>query len=399
MPEMPAVATASARPSRRRVPWWLVAMLPLCLVAGLVTGRWLDSSGARLEAFRQLPLVGVVVGIPLTLWVVLFVHEAGHLLAARAQGWPFLLLLVGPLRVVRGATGLAWGLNRAWPTWGGLTASIPPVDHTFRRQMLLMAVSGPLASAALGLMALWLSSAGGRLAPYALVGGATSLLVSAATLLPMKSGGFQSDGAQALDLIRSPEESRRRARRLSLLLRGLAGIRPREVDPAEVQACLDETSDPRDRLALWLMSMHIALDRDALDEAARAAREVAELHQRFPDGMRQMVALDLAWFFGRYGRDAAAAAHWIGLSRGGFVDPFQRPLAEAGLAWAEGRLEDARRAITHTRRLLPRAMDTGTAAAVAEQLDALERDLGSAATRSSQHLTPGPAAPFARPGN
>lgn len=210
MSELPSGVGASLPRPSRRVPWWLVAMLPLWLAAGVATGRWVASSGARLEAFSELTIVGAVLGLPLAVWLVLLVHEAGHLAAARLQGWPFLLLLVGPLRVVRGASGLVWGLNRAWPTWGGLTASIPPVDHTFRRQMLLMVLAGPLASATLGVSGLW--------------------------------------------------------------------------------------------------------------------------------------------FFGRHGRDGAGAAHWIGLSGGGFVDPFQRPLAEAGLAWAEGRVGDARHGYRHGHR-------------------------------------------------
>jgi hypothetical protein len=191
----------------------------------------------------------------------------------------------------------------------------------------------------------------------------------------MQGSGYQSDGAQALDLLRGGDLSRRRARRLALLMRGLAGLRPRDTDPAEVHASLDETTDPRGRLALWTVLLHIAMDRGAVEDGTRAAHEVAGLYDHFPDGMRQMVALDLAWFFGRHAGDATAAAAWLAQSAGGFVDPCQRPLAEAGLAWAEGRLEDARRAAAHARELLPRAMDPGVAAAMTDQLAALDRDL------------------------
>lgn len=377
MPEIPADTTQSPSRPARRVALWMLGLVPLSMAAGILVGRWLASSDGRLDAFRQLTPVEVVVGFPLTLWAVLFVHEAGHLVAARSQGWRFLLLLVGPLRVVSGATGLVWGFNRAWATWGGLTASIPPVDETFRREMLVTVLAGPFASAVLGVCGLVLAGHGGPLTAHASVAGMTSLLIAGATLLPVKTGGYQSDGAQALELIRNPEAARHRARRLSVLLRGLAGIRPRDVDATEVRGSLAETVEPRERLALWSLLMHNALDRGALDEAADAASEVAALHHAYPDGMRQMVALDLAWYFGRYGRDAAEARRWLDLSRGGFVDPFQRPLAEAALAWAERRGDDARRAAGLARRLLPRAMDRGTALAIADQLAALEEEIAA----------------------
>ncbi|WP_291983825.1 hypothetical protein [Luteitalea sp.] len=359
---------------RRWLRWWLLA-LPLGVAAGVLAGRALAASGTRFEAFRDASPLALVLGLPLILWLVLAVHEGGHLIAARLQGWPFLLLLVGPLRVVRGTSGLVWGFNRAWATWGGLTASIPPVDERFRRQMLCMVLAGPLASVALGAAVLLLARRGDALAAFGVVGGVTSLLIAVVTLLPMQGGGYQSDGAQALDLLRGGDLSRRRARRLALLMRGFAGLRPRDTDPAEVHASLDETADPRERLALWTVLLHIAMDRGAVEDGARAAHEVAALYHHFPDGMRQMVALDLAWFFGRHAGAATDAAAWLAQSAGGFVDPFQRPLAEAGLAWAEGRLEDARRAAAHARGLLPRAMDPGVAAAMTDQLAALDRDL------------------------
>jgi hypothetical protein len=342
---------------------------------GLFVGRSMGRNPAFDAAIRDIGAPTMLLGIPLAVWLVILVHELGHVLAARLCGWRFLLLLVGPLRVVRGGRGLAWSFNRAWPTWGGLAASLPREGADVTREMLAVVLGGPLASLALAGTGLLLSRSDGPLAPWGLLVGVTSLLIAAATMLPMSSGGFQSDGAQALALVRGGDAPARRARRMALILRTMAGQRPRDTDPAEFTDALAEATEPRDQLALWLPLLHVHVDRGDLDGATRAAREVGARIQVFPDGMRQMVALDLAWFWARHGRDAAAARDWLAQASGGFVDQYQRPLAAAGLAWLEGRDDEAREALAATRRALPRAMDPGAAQAIADQVDALAQDL------------------------
>ncbi|BCS34883.1 hypothetical protein TBR22_A41090 [Luteitalea sp. TBR-22] len=379
MPQTPGAEGAAPRSGNAARLVLLAAFMVGALGLGLLVGRTVGRSAAFAAAIDRVGLPALLLGLPFTVWLVILVHEAGHVLGGRLVGWRFLILLAGPLRVVRGGAGLEWSFNRAWATWGGLAAALPREGADFRREMLVVVLGGPVASLALGVVGLQLARGGGALMPTGLVLGVTSLLIAVATLIPIATGGFQSDGAQALDLLRGGETPARRARLVALLMRGMAGMRPRDTDPAEIEAALAETTLERDRVALWLQSMRVSLDRGEVDAAMRAAHQAGARVDAFPDGMRQMITLDLAWCWARYARDAAAAGAWLARSSGGFVDAYQRPLASAGLAWLEGRHDEARASSAAARRALARAMDPGTARMVADELDALDRDLDRAA--------------------
>lgn len=347
------------------------------LFGGLAGGAGflLASRLASADAVKVLRPLELLVALPILLWLVLLTHELGHVAAAWLRGWRFLMLLVGPLRLVQGRSGLDWAFNRAWPTWGGLAASVPREEAGFRRDMTVVVLGGPLASLLLAAMAIAASRGTGRLAAYAFLVGLPSLLIGIITLVPMRTGGFASDGMQAWQLLRGGDGPLRRARRVRLMTHGLSGGRPRDLAPDDIARAIDESDTPTDAVALWNVALYAALDRGDHDAALAAAEQVATQYQAFPDGMRQMLTIDLAYLSARYRRDADTARRWLALSAGGFVEPYQRPLAAAALAWLETRPADARTAIAEARRALSRAMDPGAAQMVSDQLDALERDL------------------------
>ncbi len=99
-----------------------------------------------------------------------------------------------------------------------------------------------------------------------------------------------------------------------------------------------------------------------------------------PAAAKRGFALPLAAWIAHRRREAAPARAWLEAARGGFVDPASQAYAEATVYAAEGNLPAARQAIAAARAALPQIGDRGGAAALADWLGELERELGSATT-------------------
>lgn len=87
----------------------------------------------------------------LVAWLALLLHilghELGHLIAARNTGLTPFLLMVGPFQVEQGATGWTWSVSRSWlSVAGGFLAVREPEASMSGRQLLWLALGGPLAS-------------------------------------------------------------------------------------------------------------------------------------------------------------------------------------------------------------------------------------------------------------
>src|SRR5579883_3639111 len=85
----------------------------------------------------------LIVILVLLLYVVLIIHECGHLLGGRLVGSRFMLLIVGPLRILREQRGIRVGLNKNLAAFGGMAASMPQGEQNIQRKMLVIVAGGP----------------------------------------------------------------------------------------------------------------------------------------------------------------------------------------------------------------------------------------------------------------
>src|SRR5579883_2023855 len=93
----------------------LVPVLPVFLLT--LMGAIIGFLAARYASpfFSALGTPGtawLLVLLVLLLYVVLIVHECGHLLGGRLVGSRFMLLIVGPLRILREQRGISVGLHK-----------------------------------------------------------------------------------------------------------------------------------------------------------------------------------------------------------------------------------------------------------------------------------------------
>ncbi len=320
-------------------------------------------------------------GSVLALWLVLAVHELGHLLGARLAGWQPALWCVGPVRLdfSTGRTRLRW--NRVLATWPGLAAAVPPAGRGTPGAWALVVAGGPAASlllaAAAGWVALdmsgWSGLAWGGLA-------AISGAIGLATLVPSQLGGFQSDGAQLLSVWRRDPGTGERLALSTLWTQSMTGVRPRDWDASAIAAAAQAQTDAQVALFGALMQAQCDLDRRDLG-AARCSfeRYAQQLHAdgalaRVAAPFRAGLMLPVATYLGQFVGHAAAAREWLEASSGGMVEPHARAHARAAVAWAEGRWADARLAAEEAFRLGASSVDPGGWVATETDLgDLLER--------------------------
>jgi len=361
-------------------PWRALAAGLLMAGAGAALGFLVAKYGMQLPGVRERmhALNGWdLLALPVLGLLVIAIHEAGHLLGGMSRGMRFLLYIVGPFQLSQSESGVrfSWVFNLG--TLGGVAACTPDASRPLQPQLRRLVAGGPLASLLLALVCFALASLGSdRAAAYALITGLLSLAIFAVTALPMRAGGFMSDGMQFLELLRGGRAVEERNVLTVLMGQSLAGRRPAELDAALIDQALGFASrEPLRRIATRLFAFLHAWDRGEIDAAADHADFIAEHINDYPDGFRQSLALELALFAALQRNDAATAAQWLARARGGVVDGARRALAEAAVARAEQRIDAASERIDTGRKLLSRSMDRGGARFTADQLDTLERSL------------------------
>jgi hypothetical protein len=351
--------------------------------AGVMVGRAAGGSdwvNLRFDALGPYDLLL----LPLTFFMVVLLHELGHLSGGLLRGMRFLLLIVGPLRLRRTISGLRldWFWNSG--TFGGLAAAMPDPRRPIRGQLLSLVIGGPLASLLLTVLALWLSTAvDGRWSAHLLILGGLSALIFVVTAIPTRAGGFHSDGRQCIELLRGGPAVEQRAMLTAVYAQSLSGVRPRDRDPAPLERALALCGDePLRDIGAALMAYQVALDRRDLIAAGDWIDRVAAGYDAYPAGFRQALASEIAYFSARYRNLPAAAAVWYALAKGGMVEPPQRALTEAAIALARGDAVLALQAIQRGERTLGNTSDAGSIPLLQDELSSLRVD---AQTMLAQH--------------
>lgn len=357
-------------------------------LAGAVIGLIAARSGAAAPSFGlgtggTITLVALV---PLLLFVVIAAHELGHIAGGLIVGFRPLLFIVGPLRVERTAAGgFRRGLNRSFAMAGGLAASAPVGMHDLRRRMIVMVAGGPIASLMLGTQCLVLyeatSSIGGLVAASLLITGLVSLAIGVVTLVPMRTGGFYSDGARMLRLMRAGEDTEREFALLMLTSLSLGGARPADWDAGLVERCAGiRDGGPFEVAGRQLAYVH-ALDSGDV-AAARVHLDAAiDMVDQLPAGGRSSLLLAAATFHALYENDAARARALLARATGQslLTALHERMLADAALLLADGDAAGAADVAREAQTLIEQSPDRGGSA--------LDHDLAGQIIERARQIT------------
>lgn len=361
----------------------ILVMVGCGMVVGGLIGRASKSSTADLDRAQGFAAAS---GILLALPMVLVLHELGHVVGGLAAGFRFNLFVVGPLKVVREADRIRARLNTNLSIAGGLAGCSPTGSGDHRRGMILMIASGPIASllgAAAGLLGAgatggfapgasgWSAALGMALGAF----GLGSLAVGLMTLIPGRTSGFMTDGARLIGLLRKGPEADREAAVIGLIAESASGIRPRDWDPGLVSRAVSVPDGSLLDAVAEQLAYTSALDRGDLPLARDRLVRSLSLADRLPPSVRPAIELEAATFEAAIRADAPASRRWLDRAGnpGGLVPRHLRPVAEAALAVAEGRFDDAPPFIEAARDALSRSNDPGSIPFVGDRLDDLAR--------------------------
>lgn len=137
----------------------------------------------------------IFLALILSVFVVLGVHESGHLLMGIHEGFKLQLFVIGPLGIKREKDKLKYYLNKNLGYYGGICATTPAEHHPDNAKKFgRIILAGPIASILFGILCLLVSIWIALPFKIIIVGaGFMSFAIFLATTLPGKTGMFFTD--------------------------------------------------------------------------------------------------------------------------------------------------------------------------------------------------------------
>ncbi|MDP9253183.1 MAG: M50 family metallopeptidase [Chloroflexota bacterium] len=291
-----------------------------------------------------LPPLVMSLGITAVAMVIaVLVHELGHIIAAYLVGLRIARIHLGPLEIRdygRPRVRLVWSLQAG--------VVLVPFDRSaalgsLRWGLIVSTAAGPLIGLVSG--AAIIALAGGlRLSDLSLpqAVGQVSLILGLLNLLPLRSGEQLADGRRMFSLLLHNRESGHILAATLMMTEALSGRRPREWDPALLQAMERIPDEVFARLCLY----EAAIDRGEIEAGGRHLDAAVALRKEKWTSADAILFLEAAYYAARHRSDARAARALLGLAQGGGVVDYMRARAEAAVLCAEGRaLEGRQRAV------------------------------------------------------
>ena len=306
------------------------------MAIGSLAARNLKRSGPGVS------VVPLVLSLLAVTFVVVAVHELGHLAGALSAGFRFQLLTVGPFTLYRDGERIRFRWNTDWMQMGGLAAALPGPGADVRRGAMRMIVGGPLTSYLLALAGgvLFTTAGEGALRMAGMMFGLQSLAIGVMTSIPGAMGGYLSDGARYLQLRRGGMEAERWLAIAVFAAQNQAGERPRQWRLE--QATEDWVDGTPDGVMMAGALYCWELDRGNTAEAGEwLDRGMAHLDAA-PAYLRPAMMVEAAWFEAAQRGRAAEARGWHDRMEASPLMPRWSLLrAEAAVLAAEGRTEEA----------------------------------------------------------
>lgn len=391
LPQLQPPVVKTITTESRSVVGRLILILVVAIVVGYVVSRLLSNRAEPLDPVRIRPSkiqkTLLLIAVPFMMFFVIFVHELGHIIGGKLAGLRFLLLIVGPLKVIRSTKGLKWQVNTAVALMGGLACCSPTDTSTFLKSYRWMVVGGPIASLLLGagcFTCTWIVPMLPWDETWILVvnrglrmTGLTSILIFLVTSYPGTVGNMKSDGKQFLELLKSNPETKRQNLVRLLVGQSLAGMTPSEWDRQVVQDLDDSYQDflqddslPLQERVVWATMRYSVSLADSDHKLAHQLIQFALTNcNAYPEFARGSIFLDAALFEARIRKDAAATQYLLeNTPEGSLVEAYMYSAVKAELCLLNADQEGAKKFAAEAIELSTSALDAGAAYAECHQL-------------------------------
>lgn len=325
-------------------------------ISALLTAAILEEIKA-LSGWHEVLCIG---SFSLAAWLAILVHEFGHLLGGKLGGMRPGFLLAGPLRVTFDGKFPRVSFNKMLSTWGGLALSLPPNGKASPVMLPLMIAGGPFSSLLSALLG-WIAAANlmdiGRISIglFAMI----STMIAIATMIPIRAGGYYSDGAQLLQILRSPPFAKAKYLISMVIAESLSGIRPREWSVDAIHDSMGLIRDFNLRTSGFSLIAMAADDSDDREQAGDAYDRLAQHLKEggldaYPKAFLRDLIIPIAIFVAYRMKDAQLAQRWMDLSDGSAMESYLDLYAKAAIASANHDRKESQRLAIHALSLMPR---------------------------------------------
>jgi hypothetical protein len=318
-------------------------------------------------------------------YIYVTLHETGHVIAGIRNGFRILTFSVWPIAIQRRADSWHFRFVGGKLRFAGFVAADPVTSADLRRRMIIFVAGGPIATlitaiAATLLLFLWASSwppwVRGEFELLAFLAWLSFLL----GLVPYTGRFAVSDAARIRTLRRDGPESSRLCAIMLLAAASRSGVRPRDMNPELIAELPGPADGSGDWILASLVRYNALLDTEKPDEAGAVL--VSILDSKIRPEIKERLLLQAAWFEAKFRHDLQAAKQWMAAvppknhRDGGYRNTLLR--AQAGVAFLEGRLDDAEKLARESLVYCDRIDDVGAVITIRERTQELLAEIAAA---------------------
>lgn len=294
---------------------WGILLLSVGIGFGYGLGSLLSGTLDKEAMGLDVSTTTLIISLVLSIFLVLLIHELGHVLGGLAYGNRFALLIAGPLKVENENGKLKWGINRNLGAFGGLAMTIPTNTANFKARRTTTVAAGPGASLLLALLALApvfllpLHALPTYFRFFLLCLGFLSFTIFLVTIIPMQSGGFMSDGAQILNIYRNNPAANRYEALLQLVAELQQGKRPKDISEEQIEKITSLGYDDTFGLSGLNYLYYRAIDRREWEDAEKYMKLFQEKIEVFPKAFQNALWTEVAIYYSLISPDLERAQY------------------------------------------------------------------------------------------
>ncbi len=348
-------------------------------------------AAGSLDGVSKITLLALALLFVPIFFVVIAIHEVGHALAGVWVGFDFRMYVVGPFmwNKEHGRWKFQW--NRNVNTAGGMVVCMPTDTNDLGRRFSTYAAGGPVASFLLAILSfgvyrlISIADIAGHvglqtLAYIFLVMAFLSLVIFLVTAIPMHFGGFSSDGARVLRFLKGGDVARFEILILKFIAGSTAGLRPKLLDMDELNEANTLAVKLNAPFGVYLHSFfhQAAFDRGETEEAEHHLLDYINRADEVPEGLRNAVWLDAAFFYAFGKKDLEKALeYWNQFKPAALIPKAQIYATEAAMAVLKNQRDIALAKIEASLNEIPGMLDKGMGVALQEKLLHLKAGIGN----------------------
>ena len=334
-------------------------------------------------------LIILLISFVPSFFIVIAMHEAGHAYAGIKVNFDFRMYVIGPFLWAKEQSKWVFKWNKNVNTAGGLVVCLPTDTYNLNKRFAIYAAGGPLASLLLGLLCflfyviiknLNLQNQLGLeiTSSLFLLIAVLSLLILFATAIPFHTGGFSSDGARVLRILKGGEAARFELLTIKLIALSTSGTRPKDLDFNELKEALEISKKLNLPQGVYIHGMlHQAeFDSGNLDEAEYHLNNYLTAIDEVPAGMHNTVYLDATFFYAFAKRELIKAEnYWKQFKANAFVTKAQIAATEASILFLQDKYIEVEAKIAVCINEIPNMLDQGNGLALKEKMKNLLQQL------------------------